>query len=90
MTTSGLFVDNLPLTFRHAITAVNRLGLEYIWINILCIIQLIQKIGLNSQLPWQKSVDIPKLVSQYQRRQIPIEGSFETKNAQASMVPGQI
>jgi hypothetical protein len=40
MTTSGISVHNLPLTFRDAITATNRLGLEYIWIDALCIIQL--------------------------------------------------
>ncbi|RGP66167.1 hypothetical protein FSPOR_6787 [Fusarium sporotrichioides] len=39
MTTSGMSVHNLPLTFRDAITATNRLGLEYIWIDALCIIQ---------------------------------------------------
>ncbi|KIL86242.1 hypothetical protein FAVG1_10639 [Fusarium avenaceum] len=40
MTTSGMSVQDLPLTFRDAITATNRLGLEHIWIDALCIIQL--------------------------------------------------
>ncbi|RKK11296.1 hypothetical protein BFJ66_g8908 [Fusarium oxysporum f. sp. cepae] len=40
MATTGMPVKDLPATFRDAITVTNRLGLEYIWIDALCIIQL--------------------------------------------------
>ncbi|TXC02237.1 hypothetical protein FocTR4_00014932 [Fusarium oxysporum f. sp. cubense] len=40
MATTGTPVKDLPATFRDAITVTNRLGLEYIWIDALCIIQL--------------------------------------------------
>ncbi|KAF5576011.1 hypothetical protein FPCIR_12857 [Fusarium pseudocircinatum] len=40
MTTTGMPVKDLPATFRDAITVTIRLGLEYIWIDALCIIQL--------------------------------------------------
>ncbi|KAH7154483.1 heterokaryon incompatibility protein-domain-containing protein [Fusarium sp. MPI-SDFR-AT-0072] len=40
MTTTGMPIKDLPATFRDAITVTNRLGLEYIWIDALCIIQL--------------------------------------------------
>ncbi|CVK95028.1 related to tol protein [Fusarium mangiferae] len=40
MTTTGMSIKDLPATFRDAITVANRLGMEYIWIDALCIIQL--------------------------------------------------
>jgi hypothetical protein len=40
MTTTGMPVRDLPATFQDAITVTTRLGLEYIWIDALCIIQL--------------------------------------------------
>ncbi|KAF5981264.1 hypothetical protein FBULB1_4830 [Fusarium bulbicola] len=40
MTTTGMPIKDLPATFRDAITVTNRLGMEYIWIDALCIIQL--------------------------------------------------
>ncbi|SCV60714.1 related to tol protein [Fusarium fujikuroi] len=40
MTTTGMSIQDLPATFRDAITVANRLGMEYIWIDALCIIQL--------------------------------------------------
>ncbi|KAF5649359.1 hypothetical protein F52700_632 [Fusarium sp. NRRL 52700] len=40
MTTTGLSIKGLPATFRDAITVTSRLGLEFIWIDALCIIQL--------------------------------------------------
>ena len=40
MTTTGMSIQDLPATFRDAITVTNRLGMEYIWIDALCIIQL--------------------------------------------------
>ncbi|KAF4343984.1 hypothetical protein FBEOM_2028 [Fusarium beomiforme] len=40
MTTTGMSVKDLPVTFRDAITVATRLGFEYIWIDALCIIQL--------------------------------------------------
>ncbi|KAG5803847.1 hypothetical protein H9Q74_010560 [Fusarium xylarioides] len=40
MTTTGMRVKDLPATFRDAITVTNRLDMEYIWIDALCIIQL--------------------------------------------------
>ncbi|KAF6514511.1 hypothetical protein HZS61_005645 [Fusarium oxysporum f. sp. conglutinans] len=40
MATTGMPVKDLPATFRDEITVTNRLGLEYIWIDALCIIQL--------------------------------------------------
>ncbi|KAF4965392.1 hypothetical protein FSARC_6806 [Fusarium sarcochroum] len=43
MKTVGVFVKDLPATFRDAITATSRLGLKYIWIDALCIIQQNEK-----------------------------------------------
>ncbi|KAM0551275.1 hypothetical protein ACHAPJ_008620 [Fusarium lateritium] len=43
MRTVGMSVKDLPATFRDAITATSRLGLQYIWIDALCIIQLNEK-----------------------------------------------
>ncbi|KAJ4258097.1 hypothetical protein NW762_008237 [Fusarium torreyae] len=40
MKSVGMSVKDLPATFRDAITATSRLGLQYIWIDALCIIQL--------------------------------------------------
>ncbi|KAG9495750.1 hypothetical protein J7337_012308 [Fusarium musae] len=40
MTTTGMPINELPATFRDAITVTNSLGMEYIWIDALCIIQL--------------------------------------------------
>ncbi|KAF5550392.1 hypothetical protein FNAPI_7727 [Fusarium napiforme] len=40
MTTTGMPAKDLPATFRDAIAITNRLRLEYIWIDALCIIQL--------------------------------------------------
>lgn len=36
---TGISVQDLPTTFRDAITATGRLGLQYIWVDALCIIQ---------------------------------------------------
>jgi hypothetical protein len=35
----GISVSSFPMTFRHAVDMTRRLGLDYIWIDSLCIIQ---------------------------------------------------
>ncbi len=35
----GIDIDDLPPTFRDAVTVVRKLGLRYLWIDSLCIIQ---------------------------------------------------
>lgn len=37
--TLGMAFDSLPLTFQHAVTITRDLGLEYLWIDSICIIQ---------------------------------------------------
>ncbi|KAG8157951.1 hypothetical protein KVR01_012223 [Diaporthe batatas] len=37
--TTGMEFDSLPRTFRHAVTITRALGLEYLWIDSICIIQ---------------------------------------------------
>jgi hypothetical protein len=37
--THGIDLNELPWTFRHAITVTRRIGLQYLWIDSLCIIQ---------------------------------------------------
>jgi hypothetical protein len=36
---NGFYSSSLPPTFQHAITATQRLGIRYLWIDALCIIQ---------------------------------------------------
>ncbi|KAK4443766.1 hypothetical protein QBC34DRAFT_262980, partial [Podospora aff. communis PSN243] len=35
----GIPVDSLPRTFQHAIAVVRSLGMQYLWIDSLCIVQ---------------------------------------------------
>lgn len=35
----GILVDDLPDTFKHAVTVTRELGVQYLWIDSLCIIQ---------------------------------------------------
>lgn len=36
---NGFYSNSLPRTFQHAVTATQRLGIRYLWIDALCIIQ---------------------------------------------------
>lgn len=36
---NGILVDNLPDTFKHAVKVTKELGIQYLWIDSLCIIQ---------------------------------------------------
>jgi hypothetical protein len=60
--------EALPKTFQDAITIVRKLGLRYIWIDSLCIIQ-----GSDSD-DWIK--EAPKMASTYQQAYITISASY--------------
>ncbi|KAK3897222.1 hypothetical protein C8A05DRAFT_19973, partial [Staphylotrichum tortipilum] len=39
LTTTGIQTRALPQTFQDAITATAKLGMRYVWIDLLCIVQ---------------------------------------------------
>lgn len=49
---AGIKISDLPRTFREAIRIVGNCGLDYIWIDCLCIVQDINPEGQNSD--WEK------------------------------------
>ncbi|KAK8131758.1 tol protein [Apiospora sp. TS-2023a] len=48
-------IQDLPQTFKDAIAVTRRLGLEYVWVDALCIIQT-QQVGRDEETDWEKEV----------------------------------
>ncbi|KAE9367398.1 HET-domain-containing protein [Stipitochalara longipes BDJ] len=67
--TTGLPISELPQTLQDAVQVTKRLGLEYIWIDSLCIIQ---------DSPADKSHEIPRMALYYKNAYITICASRET------------
>lgn len=62
----GLLISQLPKTFAEACITTNKLGIEYIWIDSLCIIQ---------DSVADKLVEIPKMAVYYQNAEVNISAS---------------
>jgi hypothetical protein len=61
----GIPYDNLPKTFQHAVRVTRQLGLRYLWIDSLCIIQ-------DSQEDWEQHCsEMPKI---YRNAMVTIAG----------------
>ena len=52
--TNGMKINDLPKTFDHAMTTISRLGISYLWIDSLCILQS----GLGHKEDWQEHVKL--------------------------------
>ncbi|KAK7180548.1 HET domain-containing protein [Paraphaeosphaeria sporulosa] len=62
-TTSGIPCSDLPMTIQDAITTTRKLGLQYVWIDALCIIQ-------NDPVHTRREIDL--MPSIYQNAQVTI------------------
>ncbi|KAF2833349.1 HET-domain-containing protein [Ophiobolus disseminans] len=68
---SGIFVDQMPLTFREAIAITMKLGVRYIWIDSLCIIQ-------DSRLDWLHEAGLMHKVYSYSYCNISASASVDS------------
>ena len=69
----GIRIDELPQTFQDAIAVTRGLGIQYIWIDSLCIIQ-------NDNLDWQR--ESAKMTTVYRRAHIVIGASNATADSE--------
>lgn len=67
--TTGIQISLLPKTFAEACVTVRRLGLRYVWIDSLCIIQ-----DSNAD----KAIEIPKMADYYQSAELNLSASTES------------
>lgn len=67
--TTGISIDHLPKTFAEACITTRKLGLRYIWIDSLCIVQ---------DMKADKAVEIPKMADYYQGADLNLSASSET------------
>lgn len=55
--TKGIPYDSLPLTFQHAVTFTRKLGVQYLWIDSLCILQRdLNRDNDASDQDWQREI----------------------------------
>ncbi|KAH8654569.1 heterokaryon incompatibility protein-domain-containing protein [Tricladium varicosporioides] len=71
----GVAIADLPTTFRDAISIVRRLGLRYLWVDSLCIIQ-------DDRLDWE--IESSRMASIYQNSYVTIAAA-KSANAQAGL-----
>lgn len=71
----GIEDDELPKTFRHAVEVCRELGIEYLWIDSLCIIQ-----EQNSQEDWAK--EAPKMGLVYGNSRLTISAATAANSTQ--------
>ena len=85
-----VLLGDLPLTFQHAVMVTKRLGISYLWVDSLCILQS----GEGSSADWQKHLTEMHLV--YQNCFVcialahvpdPTRGVFTPRNAALLKVP---
>lgn len=68
----GMDISNLPKTFAEACVTTNKLGIDYLWIDSLCIIQDSSE---------DKVLEIPKMADYYQNAELNLSASTESLGA---------
>lgn len=79
MMKSGIAVKDLPLAYQDAITLTRELGIGYIWIDALCIVQ-------NSQRDWEK--ECSKMAETYANAYLTIAAASSASVMEHFLRPG--
>ena len=73
---SGVRLSKLPLTLQHAVQVCAALGIRYIWIDSLCILQRSRKVDPDALRDWE--VEATKMETVYARARVTIIAASST------------
>ncbi|KAI1455372.1 HET-domain-containing protein [Annulohypoxylon moriforme] len=74
----GILVENLPKTFRHAIVVTRKIGVRYLWIDSMCILQ-------DDELDWDR--ESKKMATIYRNSFITIAATWSRDSTQGFFHP---